>query len=65
MKVTSFTRKALAFRRESRDMKRAGYRRHETDPEIIRFLGRQDEIIVDAVVSCDGKYVYTKLGRAG
>jgi len=34
---------------------------HETDWEIHRG-GRWNEIIVDVVISVDGKYVYTKLG---
>lgn len=60
MKVTKFTRKALAFRRERRALLKAGYRMHETDWEIHRghATGRT---IVDAKVSACGMYVYTKL----
>lgn len=62
MKVTEATRSALAIRREERRMRAAGYRRHETDWEIHRgFLWR--ERIVDARISVDGKYVWTKLSR--
>lgn len=61
MKVTDFTRRALAVRREKRDMARKGYVRHETDWEIHRG-GRIGDRIVDARVSVDGLYVYTKLG---
>jgi hypothetical protein len=62
MLVTDFTRKCLAFRREKRRLEAAGYRQHETDWEIHRgFLW--DHVIVDAKVSVDGKYVYTKLGK--
>lgn len=62
MRVTDFTRRALAFRREARRLEAAGYRRHETDWEIHRG-GRHDEVILDAKISVDGKYVYTKLGK--
>lgn len=61
MKVTKVTRQALAVRRERRKMEKAGYRRAETDWEIIRG-GRNSEVIVDAIVSVCGKYVYTKVG---
>lgn len=49
MKVTAFTRRALEVRREERDMRRAGYRRHETDWEILRG-GRMGEVILDAKI---------------
>jgi hypothetical protein len=62
MKVTDFTRRALAYRREDRRMTKLGYRRCETDWEIHRG-GREHEVIVDARISCDGKYVWTKLGK--
>lgn len=62
MKITAFTKRALAFRREARRLEALGYRRHETDWEIHRG-GRQGEVIVDAKVSVCGKYVYTKLGK--
>jgi len=41
----------------------AGYRRHETDWEIHRgaLIGQQ---IVDAIISSDGLYVYTKVAPA-
>lgn len=63
MKFNSRTRSVLAFRRQKRDLEAAGYRRHETDWEIIRG-GRYDEVIVDVKISTCGKYVYTKLGPA-
>ncbi len=63
MIVTTFTRSALASRREQRDMARAGYRRHETDWEIHRGY-RYREVITDARVSQCGKYVWTKIGMA-
>lgn len=62
MKVTARTRRALAFRRQARELTRRGYRCHETDWEIHRG-GRQGERILDAVISTDGKYVYTKIGK--
>lgn len=62
MLVTDFTRNALAVRREKRHLLAQGYRQHETDWEIHRgFLW--DHVIVDAKVSVDGRYVYTKLGK--
>lgn len=62
MRVTSSTRRVLAARRQRRDLEAAGYRMHETDWEIHRGaeFGKR---IVDAVVSVDGLYVYTKLGE--
>lgn len=59
-------RRLAAFRKADRDerhkMEGAGYRRHETDWEIHRGA-RTDEHIVDAKISFDGRYVWTKLGR--
>jgi hypothetical protein len=60
--VNDRTRRALAFRRQERALLAEGYRRHETDWEIHRGF-RRDHVIVDARVSVDGKYVYTKLGK--
>lgn len=64
MKMTDATRKALAFRREERSLTKKGFRRHETDWEILRGA-RMDERIVEALISVDGKYVYTRLGKGG
>ena len=61
MKVTDLTREALARRREARDLLARGYRRHETDWEVVRG-GRWRERIVDAKVSADGKHVWTLIG---
>lgn len=63
MIVTEQTKKALALRREYRRMLEAGYRRHETDWEIVRGFRIRD-VIVDAVISCDGKHVWTKIGSS-
>lgn len=60
VKVTELTRRVLAVRREDRAMTAAGYRKHETDWEIHRGMRRQERI-VDAKVSIDGKYVWTKI----
>lgn len=62
MKVTQWTREALAVRREERDMKKRGYNKHETDWEIHRGsdIGK---VIVDVKISVDGLYVYTKIGE--
>ena len=62
MKVTDLTRKCLAARREDRRMKRLGYTKHETDWTIHRGLGATHLVIVDAKISVDGKYVWTKIG---
>lgn len=56
MKVTIFTRGALASRREKKRLTTLGYRQHETDWEIVRG-GMYREVIVDAIISCDGKTV--------
>lgn len=61
MKVTEVTKRVLAARREQRAMTQAGYRKHETDWEILRG-SRFREVIVDARISVCGKYVYTKIG---
>lgn len=63
MKVSDLTRRALALRREARELRRLGYRQHETDWEIVRGFQR-DHVIVDARISADGKTVWTKLGKA-
>jgi hypothetical protein len=63
MLVTAWVIRALAIRREERRLAALGYRRHETDWEIIRG-GRTRERIVDAKVSVDGLYVWTLLGDA-
>lgn len=62
MKVTEFTRQALAARREARTLTRLGFRQHETDWEIIRG-SRTKEVIVEARISFDGKSIWTKLGK--
>ena len=48
-------------RDDRRRMTALGYRQHETDWEIHRgaMVG---QVIVDAQVSADGKYVWTKIG---
>lgn len=61
MLVTERTREALKFRREERELMKAGFRRHETDWEIHRG-GRYRERILESRISCDGRYVYTRLG---
>jgi hypothetical protein len=53
----------LALRRERRKLTALGYRRHETDWEIHRGMAaRNGEVILDAIVSVDRRYVYTKIG---
>lgn len=48
-------------RAERAQLESAGYRKHETDWEIHRG-GRQGEVILDARISHDGLYVWTKIG---
>lgn len=60
MKVSVLTRRRLALRREERQLRKAGYRRHETDWEIHRGY-RIGERIVDVKISADGMHVWTKL----
>lgn len=62
MRVTELTKHLLAFKREERMLVASGYKRHETDSEILRG-GSYDKIILDAKISMDGKYVYTKIGK--
>jgi hypothetical protein len=62
MKVSDLTRSALKWRKEKKRLLAQGYRQHETDWEILRG-GRQGEVIIDAVISSCGKYIYTKLGK--
>ncbi len=54
-------REILKSRRFSRDMKRKGYRMHETDWDILRG-GDYRKVIVDAVIDVGGKHVWTKIG---
>lgn len=61
MILSELTKQLLASRREDRKMRAAGYRKHETDWEIHRG-GRYQDVIVDAKISVDRKYVWTKLG---
>lgn len=62
MKVTPLTKSTLAFRKEERRLLAQGYRRHETDWEILRGSTRQvSKRIIDAKISVNGKFVYTKL----
>ena len=62
MIVTDWTRLALAVRREERRLSALGYRRYETDFEVVRG-GRRRERIVDAKISVDGKHVWTLIGH--
>lgn len=61
MLVTNFTKRALAVRREDRSLRSQGYRKRETDWEILRGT-RYDEVILDVKISVDGKHVWTKIG---
>lgn len=61
MKVTDVTRRVLADKREEKRLRALGYRKHETDWEIVRGLGH-DKVIVDALISADRKHVWTLIG---
>lgn len=63
MKVTEFTRQALAFRRQKRDLEKQGYRQSEANQWEIHRGGwdNREKKIVDAKISVCGKYVYTRV----
>lgn len=66
MKVTDLTRRALATRREQRDMERNGWTKHETDWQIVRGSYSQcSNVIIGVQISADGKHVWTKVGEPG
>lgn len=56
-----YIKEILKSRRFARKMEAQGYRRHETDWEIVRG-SRQNEKIVDVVIDVNGKSVWTKIG---
>lgn len=60
MIVTQRTKDALAAKRQERELKKLGYRKHETDWEIHRGGWRMAKI-VDVKISACGKFVYTKV----
>lgn len=62
MKVTDVTRRLLADKREEKRLRALGYRKHETDWEIVRGHGQCDKVIVDARISADRKHVWTLIG---
>jgi len=62
--MTESVKLMLSARRERRRLLALGYHPHETNPEITRGH-RRDEIIIDAIISADGKYIYTKIGKPG
>lgn len=68
MKVTSFTRKALAVRREERSMLRAGWERVGEGGgrlwELVRG-GRFGSRIVDARVAEDGVSLWVRIEKGG
>lgn len=61
MKLTAHTRRILAARRQARRLKAAGYEVCEPRWEIISG-GRHREVILDVVISTDGKRIFTKIG---
>lgn len=62
MLVTERTKRVSAFRKEQRDMKKAGYERIEGDWRLHRG-DLYDHVITDVKISVDGKYLYYKLGE--
>lgn len=63
MRVTDFTRRALAYRRQERDMKRRGYEQITCTFGIGNLWeldrgGRQNWRLTDAVLGVDGKSIY-------
>lgn len=65
MKVTSFTRRALAYRREARDYRKAGWER--CMPTKSMREGRQyaGARIVDVKIAADGMSVWVKVSCSG
>lgn len=61
MVSTHRQRSMLAAKRENRKLTALGYRRHETDWEIVRG-GRQREVILDVKISHDRRHVWTLIG---
>jgi hypothetical protein len=62
MKVTDFTRKALAVRRDIRDMEAAGYHRTEVDYRLHRgSFEDQRRRLEDVRIAADGKHVWYKI----
>jgi hypothetical protein len=57
----AWIKRSLANRRFAVARHAEGYRQHETDWEIHRGC-RMGEVIVDAQISPDGMYVWTKIG---
>ena len=68
MKVTDWTRRALAYRRERRDLPKQGWEyvgeRGGSLWEIHRGV-RYRERITDVRIACDGKALWVKIGEAG
>lgn len=65
MKVTKFTKDALACRRESRIMQKNGYQQIEVDWKLHRGGKWNEEItFFDAKVAADRKHVWIKVETA-
>lgn len=64
MKVTNFTRRALAYRREARDYRKAGWERCPPPKSMVdgKFFGAR---ITDAEISADGMSVWVKVRSNG
>ncbi|WP_423197865.1 hypothetical protein DFLDMN_001505 [Cupriavidus sp. H19C3] len=67
MIVTQFTRGALRYRREVRDMTRDGWERIQPGGQHLLLAmhcgGRQDERISDVRIACDGKSLWVKTAK--
>jgi hypothetical protein len=62
VKVTDWTRRTLAIRRERRDYERAGWERVPGPWDLDRG-GRQSCQITEAEVSVDGKNIWVKVSK--
>jgi hypothetical protein len=62
MIVNSLTKRVKRWRTEAKKMKDAGFERIEADWRIHRG-GLMDHVITDVAISCDGKWLYYKLGK--
>lgn len=68
MRVTRFTKEALAARRQARSLKAQGYELIGESGHPLWELqrgGRWNHKIVDAIISADGKSVFIKIEKPG
>lgn len=66
MRVTTFTRRALAFRKQRRDLERQGYEELSENGAPLWELhrgGRFAHRITDVIIGVDGKTLYLKIEK--